>query len=126
MSGKDQEPMMDVARGDVGLSRHLRNSLQIIRDKTNDEEFKKLADDIIAGKQSLREASQSDAFSRALDSQVEKASTEIAAMSDEEREELARTGEQQLTTLGEYSPNKRSSDPDDDEGIDYSNTTWLH
>ncbi|MHA6803486.1 hypothetical protein [Salinifilum ghardaiensis] len=126
MSGKEQEPMMDVARGDVGLSRHLRNSLRTIRDKTDDEEFKKLADDIIAGKRSLREASRSDVFSRVLNPQVEKASAEIESMSDEEREELARTGEQQLAALGEDSPNSSSDSDEDDEEVDFSNTTWLH
>lgn len=126
MSNQEQEPMMDVARGDVGLSRHLKNSLLVIRDKTDDEEFKKLADDVIAGKQSLREASQSDSFSRVLDSQVEKASTEIASMSDEEREELARTGDQQLAALSEEPMNKGAFESEDEEEIDFSNTTWLH
>lgn len=126
MSNQEQEPMMDVARGDVGLSRHLKNSLRVIRGKTDDEEFKKLADDVIAGKQSLREASQSDSFSRVLDSQVEKASTEMASMSNEEREELARTGDQQLAALSEEPMNEGASESDDEEEIDFSNTTWLH
>lgn len=124
MSSKEHETMMDVACGDVGLSRHLKNSLRVIRDKTGDEDFKKLADDIIAGKQSLREASQSDVFSRVLDPQVEAASTELASMSDEEREELARTGEKQLDALGEAPPTERNPELNDEE-IDFSNTTWL-
>ncbi|MGJ7905883.1 hypothetical protein ACOQFL_05330 [Actinopolyspora sp. H202] len=126
MSDQDREPMMDASRGDVGLSRHLRNSLRIIRDKTDDEEFRKLADDVIAGKRGLREASQSASFSRVLDYQVEKASTEMAEMSDEEREELALSGEQQLADLGmDYSRGTCSS-VEDLEDTDYSNKTWLH
>ncbi|GAB3543787.1 hypothetical protein J2S53_000586 [Actinopolyspora lacussalsi] len=126
MSDQDREPMMDVSRGDVGLSRHLRNSLRIIRDKTDDEEFRKLADDVIAGKRGLREASQSASFSRVLDYQVEKASTEMAEMSDEEREELALSGEQQLADLGVDSSRGTCSSVEDLEDTDYSNKTWLH
>ncbi|SDP94508.1 hypothetical protein SAMN04487905_11628 [Actinopolyspora xinjiangensis] len=120
---------MDVARGDVGLSRHLRNSLRIIRDKTNDSEFKEMADEVIAGKRSLREASQSDLFSRVLDSQVEKASMEISSMDSEELDRLARAGENQLSELGKDLSRETASGVQDDEDFDdtdYSNKTWLH
>lgn len=128
LSEQNQEHMLDVARGDVGLSRHLQKSLQVIRDKTSDKEFKKLADDVAAGKQSLREASKSEVFSRVLNSHAEKAFNEYSDMSEDEREELARVGERDLAALGAETQAgaAQNQGSEEFEEIDYSETTWLH
>ncbi|MBF9130743.1 hypothetical protein I0C86_17515 [Plantactinospora sp. S1510] len=89
----DEEPMLDVARGDPALSQHLRNSLKLLRERSDDPEFRRLADDIIAGRRGLRDAATSPVFNRALNPQVERFAQRWEELSDEEKAELAARGE---------------------------------
>ena len=92
----DEEPVLDVAQGDPALSRHLRNSLKLLRDRTEDRDFQRLADDVLAGRLSLREVATSPSFARVLNPEVERFAERYEALTDEERAELAAQGEQQL------------------------------
>jgi hypothetical protein len=59
----DDEPMMDVACGDPELSEELRDALALLRDRNDNDDFRMLVDDVLAGRCSLLEASGTAAFS---------------------------------------------------------------
>ncbi|EIE98468.1 hypothetical protein [Saccharomonospora glauca] len=128
MAKPEPEPMLDIARGDAALSRHLKNSLTLLRDKVPDPEFRALVDDILTGRRSLRDTFTSPAFARALDPLVDQAVQHYRGMSEEEREELARTGEQQFEQLRQDETKRatarRRRDADEDDE-DFSDRNWL-
>lgn len=132
MSRPDQEPMIDVAGGDPALSRHLRNCLKVLRDRTDDPEFRELADDIMAGRRGLRDAVASPAFAQAVNPQVERFAQRYEQLSDVERERLAAEGERQFAEQREQIARARRAaevqarhrdDPGD--GEDFSQRSWL-
>jgi hypothetical protein len=66
----DYEPMMDVARSDPELSQELREALALLRDGSDNDEFRTLVDDVLAGRCSLTEASGTAAFSNVVFARV--------------------------------------------------------
>src|SRR5688500_14255711 len=92
----DEEPMLDVAAGDPALSRHLRNSLTLLRDRSDDPEFRRLADEVLTGRRGLRDVATSPVFAQALNPQVERFAQRYEELSDEERAALAAQGAEQL------------------------------
>ncbi|NIJ12742.1 hypothetical protein FHU38_003086 [Saccharomonospora amisosensis] len=128
MSQPEPEPTLDIARGDVALSKHLKNSLNLLRSKVEDTEFRSLVDDITSGRRSLRDTFNSPAFSRALDPLVAQAAERYRNLSEEEHAELARTGEEQFEELrrnDEQQSASRRPRPDDDDDEDFSDRSWL-
>lgn len=128
MSEDRPEPTLDIARGDVALSKHLRNSLNVLREKVDDPEFKRLVDDITSGRRSLRDTFTSPAFARALDPLVEQAAEHYRNLPEQEREELARTGEQQFEELRRQEEQAATRPPDNGDGDDeedFSDRNWL-
>ncbi len=98
---REEEPMMDIARGDKAVSRHLRDSLKLIRDKSDDPYFKSMVDDILAGRQSLREAAFSSTFERGLSPMFEAGLQKFEELSEEETQRMAQEGEAAFTRLNE-------------------------
>lgn len=128
MSGPEQEPNLDIARGDAALSKHLKNSLGVLKDKVDDPEFKRLVDDITSGRRSLRDMVNTPVFARALDPLVEQGAQTYRNLSEEEREELGAQGEEQFAQLREEIENPSASprsDGGDDGGEDFSDRTWM-
>lgn len=58
----DHEPMMDGGCGDPALSRELRDALTLLREHSDDDNFRTLVDDVLTGRCSLVEASGTAAF----------------------------------------------------------------
>lgn len=126
MSSSEPGPTLDIAHGDAALSKHLKNSLNLLRKKTDDPEFKSMVDDIIAGRKSLRDTVGSPVFSRVLDPLVGRAVEHYRSLSEQERDELAKTGEQQFEAMRadeEPQSETRPGDSNDDE--DFSDQNWL-
>ncbi|MGH3981156.1 MAG: hypothetical protein ACRDST_00350 [Pseudonocardiaceae bacterium] len=59
----DHEPTTDVACSDPELSEELRDALVLLRDRSDNDNFRALVDDLLAGRCSLLEASGTAAFS---------------------------------------------------------------
>ena len=59
----DHEPMADSGCGEPGLSQELRDALTLLRDRSDNDNFRTLVDDVLAGRCSLVEASGTAAFS---------------------------------------------------------------
>lgn len=129
MSSPEPEPTLDIARGDKALSKHLKNSLDVLKNKADDPEFSALVDEIKSGRRSLRDTFTSPVFSRVLDPLVGQAAEHYENLSEEEREELARTGEQQFEEMRreEEQSAARGSEPDgpDDPDGDFDEENWL-
>lgn len=122
MAVPEQEPLLDIARGDAARSRYLRAALGALRDSSGDEAFRSVVNDVLAGKASLRDAAKSEVFSRGLADRVDAGVQQYANMSEREREVLAAQGEHQLAKLREQIRHERAGstsgpgDDDEDEG----------
>jgi hypothetical protein len=109
--------MLDVAHGDPARSAFLRAALRRLRESSRDERFRALVDDVLAGRSSLRAAATSDVFNRGIAAWVDEGARRYQELPEEEREELAARGEQELAALREELSAAPSTDrpPDDDD-----------
>lgn len=114
--------MLDIAHGDVALSKHLKNSLNLLRDKVDDPAFKSLVDEITSGRRSLRDTFTSPVFAQALNPLVGEAVEKYQEFSEEERQELVRIGEEQFQSVRDE---ERKSSQDELEDEDFSDQDWL-
>lgn len=92
----EPEPMLDVARGDVAVSRQLSAALRAISRSTADPMLKEQIGAVLAGRASVRDLAAGEAFSRVLDGVMPRAMAKYAALSDEERARLAEQERQEL------------------------------
>lgn len=92
---------MDVARGDRAVSRHLRESLKVLRDKSEDQDFRRQIDDILAGRVSLREAAFTGTFERGIAAPFEAGMRWFEELPEEEVQEMAAQGETAFDRLRE-------------------------
>lgn len=120
MTKPQPEPLLDVARGDAARSHVLRESLKILRGRSTDPAFGKLVDDVLAGRQGLREAVASPLFNQALTPGVQEAAQRYKEMPEEERQRLAAEGERRLNRLRK---DLARPEPPDDE--DFGDTGYL-
>ncbi|WP_406689623.1 hypothetical protein REH65_26760 [Saccharopolyspora sp. ID03-671] len=134
MSNPDQDPMLDIARGDRARSQHLRDSLQLLRGKVDNPEFRRIVDDVLAGKASLREVAQTAAFGQAVAPLAQQAVDRMKEMTEDERTALADEGERQFDELRRNlaeraesgMPAKRETSPRvEEEDEDLSQVSFL-
>lgn len=96
MTTDDDEQMLDVARGDKVISQHLRRSLSLLRERSDNEDFKRLTDDVLAGRANLRDVFATPAFAAGLDPFVERFAERYDQLSEDERAEMAEQGRAQI------------------------------
>lgn len=103
-----QQPefIFDVAQGDVGLSRRLRQSLELIRSwpSTARSDMGAKIDDILAGRISLREFGTSELFAELVDLVPAEKIDEFLERPENDHEELARLGQADLERLRNRPP----------------------
>lgn len=86
----DHEPMTDVACGVPELSAELRDALALLRDRSEDAEFRTLVDDVLAGRCSLLDASGTKAFGEMVFAPMAREFDErLGQMTEDERRALA-------------------------------------
>jgi hypothetical protein len=90
------EPTMQVAHGDPALARHLRTSLETLRDRSDNDDFRRLANDILNGRADLRDVYFTPAFAAGINLGAEQFAQRWDELSREEQEQLAEQGRQQL------------------------------
>lgn len=93
------EPILDVAHGDAAVSKQLRTALRAIASNSSDISLQRQIADVLAGRQSVREFSQSEEFNRVLDNVMPTAIQKFAELSDAEREQLAEQERLELERL---------------------------
>lgn len=125
MTAKQPEVLFDVAHGDVGASRQLRQALEVLRSATPDPAIRAKFDDVLAGRTSMRAFGLSDAFGAVLDGLPKHA----LEMNEDERDRLAPAGEAELERLRTETPAdplERVEEPEDDDYFsDRRDRGWL-
>ncbi|MGN2640532.1 hypothetical protein ACTD5D_31065 [Nocardia takedensis] len=106
------EPMLDLAGGDVGMSRHLAKAMKIIADSPDvDPDLKAQLGEIMRGQGSIRDLMRSDAFARLTDAAVPPAVERATALSTEEIERKAALGEAILESYRNQEPETPPAEP---------------
>lgn len=108
MTGPGEEPALDVTHGDAALSRQLRESLRVLQERSDNQHFRRLVDDVLSGQVSLREVFHTDAFAAGVDEGVRQFARYWERLSDDERAELAEQGRQDLAAENEHLRGLRS------------------
>jgi hypothetical protein len=90
------ESTMAVAHGDPALARHLRKSLESLRDRSTDDDFRGLVDNVLNGRANLRDVYFTPAFAAGINPGAEQFAQRFDELSREEQEELAAQGRRQL------------------------------
>jgi hypothetical protein len=86
----DHEPMTDGGCGDQGLSQELRAALTLLREHSDNDDFRTLVDDVLAGRCSLVEAAGTAAFSDVVFASI---AQEFDRLTEEEKRRLAAPAE---------------------------------
>ncbi|MFD6155738.1 hypothetical protein ACFWF7_05830 [Nocardia sp. NPDC060256] len=103
------EPIHDLARGDLAVSRQLSRALKVLLDGSPDPQLKNQIRGILEGKGSARDLMGSDAFNRVLDRTLPAAMQKFAEMPADERNSLAAQGEAELERLRNQPPDAQPS-----------------
>ncbi len=93
----DHEPMMDGGCADPALSQELRDALTLLREHSDDEDFRTLVDDVLTGRCSLVEASSTAAFSNVVFASI---AQEFHQLTAEEKARLATQAESPRDAIG--------------------------
>ncbi|MGW5436424.1 hypothetical protein [Nocardia asteroides] len=93
------EPIHDLARGDIGVSRQLSRALRVLMDTATEPQLKNQLRGILAGTGSARDLMHSEAFNRVLDRTMPAAMAQFADLTDEDPQRLAQQGEADLRRL---------------------------
>lgn len=92
MTNPKEEPMLDLARGDIGMSRHLRSALNVLADSGLAQGMEKQLREIAQGKGSVRDLRHNDAFLRLSDSLLAQAKRDQADRDPAEQQQLVEEG----------------------------------
>jgi hypothetical protein len=90
------EPTSAVAHGDPALARHLRTSLETLRARSDNDDFRRLVDDVLNGRANLRDVYFTPAFAAGINPGAQQFAERWDELSREEQEQLAQQGQQQL------------------------------
>ena len=105
MTNPEEEPVLDLAGGDIGMSRHLRSALNILAGSGLAPDMEKQLREIAQGNGSLRDLRHSESFLRLSDSVLTQAQEDLREQTPEEKQRLIDEGN---ATLESY----RRRDPD--------------
>jgi hypothetical protein len=95
------EPTLDVAHGNKALSRYLNKSLELLRDRSDNDDFRRVVDDVLHGRASLREVYNTPAIAAGIEPGVRKFAERWDELSQEERDRLADEGRRALAAENE-------------------------
>jgi hypothetical protein len=106
----DDSELLDMTRQDPAQARLLRKSLEQLASGRGGDALKEMAQDVLAGRSSLRDAARVTAYSEEILTQASPMTERWAALSDAERAELAAEGERQIAaTQAEIDEESRGS-----------------
>ncbi|MFF0543210.1 hypothetical protein ACFYTF_10260 [Nocardia thailandica] len=88
----DPEPVLDVARGDVAVSRQVSAALRVIAAGSGDATLKQQITEILAGRASVREFARTESFNRILDTVLPTAMNKLTDLPQDELQRLAEQG----------------------------------
>ncbi|GAB2656869.1 hypothetical protein [Nocardia goodfellowii] len=88
----DNEPMLDTVDGDIGMSRHIANALDVIADRTLDSNLRDQLREISSGQGSIRDLVHNEGFVRLAETVVAPAIAELKSLTPEEMQRLVDQG----------------------------------
>ncbi|MGK5681328.1 hypothetical protein [Actinoplanes sp. URMC 104] len=89
-------PTLAVAHGNRALARHLRQSLEVLRERSDNHDFRQLVDNVLAGRTNLRDAYTTPTFAAGINFHVEQFAQRYEQLSPEQRADLTDQGRQRL------------------------------
>ena len=89
----EHESMTEVACSEPTLSEELRAALVLLRDRSDDDEFHRIVDDVLTGRCGLVDASAMPAFSAAVFAPVAQEYAEFVGQTTDEQQDPATEGE---------------------------------
>ncbi|MEV0092323.1 hypothetical protein [Streptomyces sp. NPDC050738] len=92
----DDSELLEMTRQDPAQARLLRKSLEELSSGRGGDALKEMAQDVLAGRSSLRDAARVSAYSEEILTQAAPMTARWAALSEAERAELAAEGERQI------------------------------
>ena len=105
MTNPKQEPILDLARGDIGMSRHLRSALNVLAGSGLARGMEKQLREIAQGNGSLRDLRHNEAFLRLSDSLIAQAKRDRDNQAPEEEQQLVDEGHAILEDHRQHDPN---------------------
>lgn len=105
MTNPEEEPMLDLAGGDIGMSRHLRSALNILAGSGLGPDMEKQLREIAQGNGSLRDLRHSESFLRLSDSVLAQAQEDLRDQTPEEKQRLIDEGNATLESYRRRDPN---------------------
>lgn len=105
MSSPEEEPMLDLAGGDIGMSRHLRSALNILAGSGLAPDMEKQLREIAQGNGSLRDLRHSESFLRLSDSVLAQTQEDLRGRPPEEKQRLIDEGNATLESYRRRDPN---------------------
>ena len=90
------EPTLAVVHGDPALASHLRTSLETLRARSDNDDFRRLVDDVLNGRANLRDVYFTPAFAAGINPGAQRFAERWDELSRGEQEQLAQQGREQL------------------------------
>ncbi|MDG3011302.1 hypothetical protein G4X40_14190 [Rhodococcus sp. D2-41] len=115
----EPEPFLHMTRGDRGVAQHLRDSLKVLMQRTDDPEFKRLVSRVVDGGESLRDVYDTAAFTRVLGPLVGSFVEQLRGLDDETVRLLQQQGEAHLRDVGRQHRPQPQPPADDDDNYPY-------
>ncbi|MDI3417271.1 hypothetical protein [Streptomyces luteolus] len=103
----DDSELLDMSQGDPAQARLLRKSLETLAAGHGGDTLKEMAQEVLSGRSSLREAANVSAYSEGLIEQAQPMTEKWASMSDVEREEVAAEGRRAIAAEQEQIDEER-------------------
>lgn len=99
MADDSVDPLHQFARGDEAMAAHLRKALEVLREQSQDPDFRRLATGVMEGRQSMHALAQSSAFNAAVADAAPRLDAWWSSLSEEEKREAAgRLGDESSRT----------------------------
>lgn len=84
--GDERSPILPTLRNEPRLEAHVRESLRILRDSTEDPALRRRIEAVVAGRGSLRELARSPEFTAMANARIDRAVAEYEAIPAAQRE----------------------------------------
>jgi hypothetical protein len=97
----DESQPLDIARGNKALSNYLIRSLELLRDRSDSQDFQRLVGDVLEGRTSIRDVYDTPAFAAGIDGGVRQFGERWDQLSQDERDALARRGQEVIDAENE-------------------------
>ncbi|MEV1077020.1 hypothetical protein AB0I98_01970 [Streptomyces sp. NPDC050211] len=112
----DDSELLEMSQGDPAQARLLRKSLETLAAGHGGDALKEMAQEVLSGRASLRDAANVSAYADQLIEQAAPMAEKWASLSEAEREELAAEGRRAIAAEQEQIDEEQRAAPDERAG----------